>query len=297
MSGRDELLEMLSAFRPAMPIRLEVLRKAAKKAETLTLNLAPLPGTTPDDKAVIPERLPPEASLKKALEPLEVAPGQPKPPKIDRGDKKAETGFLKRTTVGGDHKYWIYVHEDYDPNIAHALVVWLHAPQGNSDDDIERFTGLWEDYCKDHHLILVGPQSESDNGWTPSEAEFVQVAAREVMAHYTIDLQRVVAHGLGIGGQMACYLGFNARDLFRGVATVAAVVTNPKDNVPSQRLSFYLVGGDRDPLIKAIAESRTKLIERKIPVYYRELPNRGREYLEDAVLGELVRWIDTLDKL
>ena len=296
MSGRDELFEKLNVLPPESDVRLEIVRKDGKKTETVSVKLAAMPGTTAADKATVPSNLPPEASVKKALEPLQVAPGQPKPAKAEHATTKAETGFLKHTTAGGDHKYWLYVHEDYDPNIAHALVVWLHAPQGNTDDDIERFTGLWEDYCKDNHIILVGPQSESESGWTPSEADFVQTAVREVIAHYTIDPQRVVAHGTGIGGQMACYLGFNARELFHGVATVGAVVTNPKDNVPSQRLSFYLAGGDRDPLIKAIAESRTKLVERKIPVYYHELANRGREYLEDPVLAELVRWIDSLDK-
>jgi predicted peptidase len=296
MSGREELFEMLNVLQPQSTIRLEVVRKDGKKSEIVSVQLAVMPGATASDKAAIPGNLPPEASLKKALEPLQVAPGQPKQAKAEHADGKAETGFLKRTTAGGDHKYWLYVHDDYDPNIAHALVVWLHAPQGNTDDDIERFTGMWEDYCKDNHIILVGPQSESESGWTPSEADFVQTAVREVMARYTIDPQRVVAHGTGIGGQMACYLGFNARELFHGVATVGAVVTNPKDNVPGQRLSFYLAGGDRDPLIKAITESRTKLTERKIPVYYHELANRGREYLEDLVLAELVRWIDSLDK-
>jgi len=296
MSGRDEFFHILNALRPATEIRLEVLRQKGKKVDTVTVKLAALPGTMADDKGVLAEKLPAEASFKKALEPLEVAPGQPKPAKVDRDNKKPETGFLKRTTAGGDHKYWIYVHEDYDPNVAHAVVVWLHAPQGNTDDDIERFTGLWEDYCKDNHIILVAPQSESETGWVPSEAEFVQEAVREVAARYTVDPQRIVAHGMGIGGQMACYLGFNARDLFRGVATVGAVVTNLRDNVPAQRLSFYLAGGDRDPLVKAIAESRTKLIERKFPVFYRELPNRGREYFDDSVLRELVLWIDGLDK-
>jgi S1-C subfamily serine protease/predicted esterase len=295
-SGRDEFFDFLNGQQPGSEIRLEIARKDGKKTDTVTIKLAALPGTSADDKAGLPEKLPEIASRKKALEPLEVAPGKPKPAKIERPDKKTETGLLKRTGAGGDHKYWVYVHEDYDPNVAHALVVWLHAPKGNSDEEVERFTNLWEDYCKDNHIILVGPQSESEGGWTPSEAEYVQAAVREVMAGYTIDPQRVVAHGMGIGGQMACYLGLNARDLFRGVATVGAVATNPKENVPAQRLAFYLAGGDRDPLLKAIAESRTKLVERKFPVFYREIPNRGREYLEDNLLRELVRWIDTLDK-
>jgi S1-C subfamily serine protease/predicted esterase len=297
LSGRDELVEFLANFLPGMPIRLEVQRAGAKKAETVSLTLAALPGARVEDKGTLPAGLPEPASFKKALEPLQLAPGQ-KAAKAERPPvKKVETGLLKRTTAGGDHKYWVYVHESYDPNIAYAVVVWLHAPQGNSDDDIEKFTELWEDYCKDNHIILVGPQSESDSGWTPSEAEVVQAAVRETMAQYTIDPQRVVAHGMGIGGQMACYLGFNARDLIRGVATIGAVVTSPRENVPGQRLSFYLAGGDRDPLLKAIADSRVKLIERKFPVFYRELANHGREYFGDNVFQELVRWIDVLDRL
>ena len=101
---------------------------------------------------------------------------------------------------------------------------------------------------------------------------------------------------MGVGGQMALYLGFNNRDLFRGVAATGAVVNNPKDNAKRERLSFYLAGGQLDPLVKNIAESRTKLLQMKFPVFFRAIPNRGREYLEDAQLMELVNWIDSLDR-
>ena len=47
-------------------------------------------------------------------------------------------------------------------------------------------------------------------------------AARDVMNRYTIDRRRVVAHGMGIGGQMAFHVGFTARDLIRGVATTGS---------------------------------------------------------------------------
>ena len=58
-----------------------------------------------------------------------------------------------------------------------------------------------------------------------------------MIAEYTIDHQRVIAHGMGVGGQMAYYLGFNVRDLIRGVATTGAVLTNPvKDTAANQRL-------------------------------------------------------------
>ena len=36
------------------------------------------------------------------------------------------------------------------------------------------------------------------------------------MNQYTIDRNRVVVHGMGVGGQMAFRLGFRARDVVRG---------------------------------------------------------------------------------
>ena len=69
------------------------------------------------------------------------------------------------------------------------------------------------------------------------------------------------------------------------------------DNIAAQRLAFYLAGGDRDPLIKSIADSRAQLQERKFPVVFREIKDRGREYFEDTQIREVARWIDSLDKL
>jgi S1-C subfamily serine protease/predicted esterase len=295
-SGRDEFFDILNSLTPETEIKLEVTRKDGNKTETVTVKLAEMPGATPDRPDTVPEKLRQPASKKQALEPLEVGPGQPKPAKVDRPDKKPETGTIKRTNASGDRKYWIYVPEDYDPNIAYALVIWLHPPGKTTDDDVEAFTDKWEDYCKDNHIIMVGPKSEKESGWLPSEADFVLEAVRDVMSRYTIDRQRVVTHGMGVGGQMALYLGLNHREVIRGVATTGAVVTGQvKDNTPNQRLAFFLIGGDRDPLVKAIAESKTKLVEHRFPVIYREIANLGRQYPDDSV-GEIARWIDALDR-
>ena len=97
---------------------------------------------------------------------------------------------------------------------------------------------------------------------------------------------------------MAFYLGFHARDLIRGVATTGAVLAeNPKENVANQPLAFFLVAGGKDPLAKAIAEGKDKLTEQKFPVIYREIPEMGHQYLDEKTLEELVRWIDSLDRL
>jgi serine protease Do len=169
-------------------------------------------------------------------------------------------------------------------------------PGKKDEKDFDDFVKDWSDLCEQKNMIMLFPVCDNDSGWVPGDSGFIVEAVRDTLGRFTVDRQRIVAHGMGIGGQMACYLGFNARDLFRGVATVGAVATNLKDNVPAQRLAFYLAGGDRDPLVKAIVDSRVKLVERKFPVFYREIPNRGREYLDDNVVRELVRWIDALDK-
>jgi S1-C subfamily serine protease/predicted esterase len=325
-SGRDELSDALGMLTPGSVIKLEVVRD--KKTETLTVTLDPMPGTVTDE--IIPSKLPEIASRKQALAPLEIGKPKGKPPmklkprkegKDKTPDPKADAakdqganseakaqapkgqpkenapvGILKRALADGN-KYWLYVPEDYDPNISYAVVLWLHPPGKHKNDDLENFIDVWEDYCKDEHIILVLPVSDKESGWVPGDSDFIREAMRDVLQHYTVDRQRVVAHGMGVGGQMALYMGFHDRDLIRGVATTGAVATQIKENRANQRLSFYISGGERDPLIKSVAESKTKLAERKFPVFYRLIPNRGREYFEAPVLRELVFWIDCLDRL
>ncbi|HLJ96595.1 MAG TPA: PDZ domain-containing protein [Gemmataceae bacterium] len=318
-SGRDELTTILNHLLPGMEIKLEVHRKESQKTETIKLTLGVL-------SDVLPDKLPRQATRGQALAKRKEAPAagadrlRPGAPPRARGlrkdepkkddkkaeekpevkkeeEKKPETGLLKRSTQAGDHEYWAYVPEDYDSNIAHALVIWLHPAGKGKDKDTENMINAWEDYCSENHIILLCPRAESETGWLASEVEFIQQVAQDLMTEYTIDRQRIVAHGMGIGGQMAFYLGFNARDVIRGVATTGAVLTNlVKENVASQRLSFFVVAGGKDPLAEAIAETKTKLIAHKFPVVFREIPEMGNQYFDAVTLDELIRWIDSLDR-
>jgi serine protease Do len=67
--------------------------------------------------------------------------------------------------------------------------------------------------------------------------------------------------------------------------------------VPNQPLSFFIVAGAKDPLVKEIAEGKTQLIEKKFPVTYREIADFGKEYLEDKTFGELRVWMDWLEHI
>jgi serine protease Do len=306
IAGRDQLQDMLATAMPGLELSFEVKRGAGKKTETLKIKLAEVPETVPG-QAELPEK----SSAKKALvKPKGVGPKPPGPPKKEekkepkKGEKKAEVGFLKRTTAAADHTYWLYVPSNYDPNVAHAVLVWLHPPGKNKEKDFKNFTDAWQYACEDYHIILVCPKAESERGgWTRSESEFVQEAIKAVADNYTIDRRRIVAHGMDQGGEMAFALGFRSRDhLFRGVATTGSSLTsNPPDKAANQPLSFFLVVGDKDPLRDAIKDSKTKLSERKYPVIYREIKDMGRQYIDGRLgiptLEELARWVDSLDRL
>jgi S1-C subfamily serine protease len=307
VGGRNQLMTAFETITPNIEVKLELKRKEGGKTETVTAKLAEMP-------ASVPEKLPILASAKKAL----VKPGQPGPKdkkddkkeekkddkkeekKDDKDDeKKPETGLLKRTTAAADHSYYIYVPKNYDPNVAHALVIWFHPPNKGKEKDIDDFTWVkWSLFCEDYNCIMLCPVSDNPNGWTPSEVEFVKEAAKAVTSAYTIDTRRVIAHGMGVGGQMALYLGFQDRDLVRGVATVgAALSANPKEKVANQPLSFYLLVGAKDPLKEAVKDSNQKLTEFKYSSIYHEIPNKGHEYMLVEDMEEMLRWIDSLDRI
>jgi S1-C subfamily serine protease/predicted esterase len=326
--NRQQLASALSQMTPGTEIKIEVKRKDGDKLETVSAKLT----TVPD---AIPETLPLPSSAGKALEaqPKDKAPtlpGAPTPgpapaPKkkeLDKkeptsaatepvifqddpfkdskkGDKKekVETGFLQRTDEALGREYWLYVPDNYDANVSHGLIVWFH-PAGQGGKDGEKMARTFREFCEKHHFILMGPKAQTAEGWVPSETELVIQDVKRVLGQYTFDRSRVVAHGMGNGGQMAFYVGFNARDLFRGVATVGSVLgTAPKDNVANQPLAFFLAAGDKDPLLKEVEASKQALEEARFPVSYRVVKESGKEYLDVKAFGELLMWLDSLDRL
>lgn len=296
--GRAALATFLSFVPPGTDIRLEVKRKEGGKTETLTVKVAALPD-------VLPETLPTESTAGKALAKQKTVPGQPEPPPEEKKpeEKKAdekkeiETGLLKQQNATLGREYWVYVPTNYTPDVSHGVIVWLH-PAGQGGKDSERMAEIWKDFAAAQHYILVGPKSQAPDGWVASETEGVMSDVKAVLERYTVDRNRVLAHGMGVGGQMAFYLGFNARDTIRGVAATGAPLgVAPKDNLPSQPVRFFVVAGEKDPLIKEIAAAKPALEEKRFPVLYRPIPDFGKEYMDQKTLIELCIWMDSLDLL
>lgn len=310
-AGRDQFMELMQFFRSGQSVELEVKKKDGK-TETVEAVL----GQYPDE---IVDALPKEDSTKKqalvAPKPVGPVPGPgPKkdgakkddgkkeaPKKEEKKDdkEKPKTGLQKIEGVGAaQRKFWVYIPDNYDPNISYGLIVWLH-PAGRQGRDADDMVKIWDVFCDRLNFIMIGPTAGQETGWVAGESEAVMDDIRWVRTRYTIDPKRVIAHGQGVGGQMAYYLAINHKEVIRGACPVGAVLaSNPKEPAANQRVEFLVIGGAKDPLVKEIAESPKKLIERKYKALYREMKVTGKEYVNDDadVFGEMVRWMDSLDK-
>jgi serine protease Do len=306
-SGRDQFMAIMHAYRSGASLTLEVKRKGGK-TESVDVVL----GQSTDD---IPDQLPEKSSAEKALvapKPVGTTPDpkkgegkkeEPKKEEAKKDDKEKEkpkTGLQKIDGAGGtNRKFWVFIPDTYDPNVSHGLIVWLHPAERGGGRDADDMVRIWEPYCEKYNFIMVGPAAGGASGWVAGEAEGIMDDLRWVRTRYTIDPKRIVAHGLGVGGQMAYYLGINQRDVIRGAVPVGAVLaSNPKDPDATKRVEFLVIGGAKDPLAGQIKEGPKKLVEKKYKAQYREMAEYGKEYVnEDPILfGQMVRWMETLDK-
>ncbi len=298
-SGRQQFTQIMQSFSNGTALTLEVKRAGADKIENVDVTLAVQADEVP---AELPKA---DASKGRALEaqkPVgsELPKGEPKKEekKDDKDKPKIKTGLLKKKNEALNRDYWVLVPDNYDPNVSHGLIVWLHAAgrDGRDSDDMGK---LWDSFAEKYNFIVMGPKAGANTGWVPGEAQDIRRDMDLVFNEYTIDRQRVIVHGSGIGGQMAYYLGFNARDVFRGCVPVGATLaTNPKDPLPNQPISFYVVGGAKDPTIKDIEKGPSLLKDKKYPVWMRVMKESGKEYVNDDadIFREMVRWMDALDR-
>ena len=189
-----------------------------------------------------------------------------------------------------------YVPESYHPDVPYGVLLWLHAPGGFEQ---QALVGLWKKYCDQSDLILLAPKSADPQKWERTEADFVHKALENVLANYHVDRTRIVVAGYQGGASLAYLVGFTRRELIRGIAAVDAALparTQPPANDPVQRLAFYTTTAEKSVLAKAIDAGVKQLQSLKYPV---TVHNQGEVAgpLTDEERAELVRWIDTLDRI
>jgi poly(3-hydroxybutyrate) depolymerase len=189
-----------------------------------------------------------------------------------------------------------YVPASYNPNLSYGVVVWLHPSGGYQQAELlER----WRERCDKNDLILLAPKSADPARWQPAEARFVRQALDEVLKTYRVDASRVVVFGQEVGGSLGYVVAFGNTDVVRGVATIASPMPlriAVPDNDPVHRLAFYTATAAKAPFATLIDAGVKRLREAKFPVTVKEIGDQPRNLTDDE-LSELVRWIDTLDRL
>ena len=298
LKNRNQLLALVNNLSAGVELNLEVKRKEGGKTDKMKVKLAAVPET-------IPPTLPLPSTKEKAgaatddgkKDNAKKAEPKKEEPKKDDEKKEIETGLLKRKNAVLGREYWLYVPKNYKPGVSYGVIVWLH-DAGKGGKDAEEVVKIWGDYLEQTNFLMLGPKSTNPEGWVASETEGVLQDLKEVIGDYTIDRARIATHGQGVGGQMAAYLGFNAREYIRAVAMTGAILgTAPKDNLPGQRLSFFIVGGDKHPDFKVIEAAPKALAEKKFPTVWRPMKDYGKEYMDQNTLNELARWLDSLDRI
>jgi serine protease Do len=266
----DELRIQLANYEIGDEVSLTISRQGAEQQLKATLGQLPVE---------IPDSLP-AASVAGAEE----------------DPQKPATGKVEIKLPEEQNECTAYVPDSYHSDVAHGLVVWLHAPGAyNVDQQIM----AWKSACESQQLILLAPSAADPDRWDPSEVDVLRTMIEEVLASYNIDRSRVVVMGHQAGASIAYLLAFAHRDLVRGlVPTDAAMprVTAVKPNDPVERLSIYSIT-PRDSRLKPAIEARLKQLEQmKYPLQRVEIASpQGRLNADER--GRLLRWIDSLDML
>lgn len=208
--------------------------------------------------------------------------------------KVSPTGRIDVAMEAHNHSYWGYVPEDYNPDYAYGLVVWIHPGGETMEAEMAR---EWQSFCANRGLILIGPKAEKVSGWNLNEAEFIKDAVADVSGRYNIDPARVVLHSYGNSGAFAYHLAFKYREVFRGLAVIGAGLRQPPpENDPEFRLQILLVCGTDDEEFKAVKATAAGLKDRKYPVTFLELEGKGKGYPAFGTLDQIAIWADMLDR-
>ena len=260
----------IAALAPGEKLKLEIVR------DDKTLTLEPQLGRLPEG---LPGELPPARDEPQAAE----------------GDKP-ETGVVSIKLPEFANECVAFVPENYHPQVAYGVVVWLHAPGGfNQQELVDR----WRKHCAERDLILLAPKAADPTKWQPTEVAFIRRALDDVMKKYNVDRARIVAHGHEGGGAIAYVLTLSSRGLVKAAAVVDSplpLLVQVPETDPTSRLAFYTTTSAKSTSAAQVEFSIAKLRSLKHPVSVKDIGDQPR-YLTEEELAELVRWIDALDRM
>lgn len=267
VTDRYQLAELCAAIEVGRQTPLEVQRGEMR------LKLSARWGVEP---AAVPEQLPAAADEQEPFK-----------------DERPAVGSFTLKVPEFKNDALAYVPADYDPRLKYGVLTWFEASGKFKDDE---FVRRWKSHCDSQHLILLAPKPAEAGAWQRADADFAAKALDQVRSIYQTDSLRLVAGGREVGGALAYALAFARREQIRGVAAIDAPLSEPPpDNDPVYRLDFYLAKAAKSQFARSVQAAEKLLGDRKFAVTVRDLGAESRE-LNEEELGELLRWIDSLDK-
>ena len=287
----DELRLQVDRLQVGQGVTLRVLRDDTPRDVQMTLATLPedVPTQLPDDAVVPGGEISPNGAL----------PDQS--PAAAAGDERRQKrpnedaprrGTFTLEVAEFENVCRVYVPDDYDPRRAWGLLVWIHE---NTTPDDEETVEQWAAVARG--LIVVALRPTRADGWTRGELALPEAVVDRLMDRYTIDATRVVVGGRGSGGAVAYAAAVGNRQRYRGVvAHTAPLSVRLPQNEPIYRLAFYLTTAEKSPLAAQISRSIEQLRTMRYPVTVRSLGEQVRP-LREAERAEIVRWIDTLDRI
>jgi predicted peptidase len=143
-------------------------------------------------------------SFSVALSALFSPPARSTPPVQE--DPTALTGFLnkKLDAQHGGRRYVLYVPENYTPEQAWPLIVFLHGAGERGDDGlVQSEVGLGpaiRQHPERFPALVLMPQCPRERVWDGEILKGVEQAMAETQRDYAIDTQRIYLTGLSMGG-------------------------------------------------------------------------------------------------
>lgn len=209
----------------------------------------------------------------------------------------APTGMLPDRPIrveALEHRYSLYVPEDYDPGRRYPLVICLHGAGFGGAAYLDRWAPrLGKSY------LLACPTIDGGAWWNRSGEALVLAVLENVARTYRVDADRVFLSGMSNGGIGAYLIGLNHVDRFAALVPMAAALPPPLfpllDNAVATPL--YLIHGARDQVmpIRYSRDVADYLRRRNQGIVYREHdqthPQAGGHFFPKDELPALIDWL------
>jgi len=262
------LRQALVLFEPKQEVQVALTRGDEPKVVQVTL------GSLPTE---IPESLPPSRKRK------------------PNADAAAAADLIEIKVPEQPNACPAFIPPSYQADVPHGVVVYLRPP-GKFDKG--ELLARWRALCEANDLIMLAPQPLDSNRWTPVEVEFVQKTLEQIIANYNVDKSRVVLYGKEAGGALAYLFAFRNRELARAVVAVDAAIParlHVPDTDPVYPLAILTTQDPKSRLAERVKQAIEQLRDMKYPVTV--IPTDKASALNDQELEQVVRWIDTLDRI